>query len=92
MKKLSFQLSCIEGCGDSINEMKANSTSIVRSTFLKHVDREQMKQLQVQLGYELNAMLGLTMASDFLVGYYKSTYQGKPCYYFAYSGIEYIFM
>ena len=34
---------------------------------------------------------GLRLKDDWHVGYFKSTYDGKPCYYIDHSRIEYIF-
>jgi hypothetical protein len=72
--------------------MVESASEITRSTFLRQVCPEDLRELELRLGYERHAALGLTMASDWHVVYYRSTYDGRPCYYFAHSHIEYIFL
>ena len=76
---------------DSLSQMIQDEVQITRRTFLKHVDREQMKELEADLGYEDHYSKGLTMARDWCVGYYKSKLHGKIVYFFRYSAIEYVF-
>jgi len=84
----NFLGNCIGLNGDSINRMKDDSVSITRKTFLKYVPYSIMKDMETSLGYDNN----LRMASDWHVSYHKSTYKGRPCYYFCWSAIEYIFV
>lgn len=78
-----------EYAGTAIQLMKQRSADITRATFLKHCD---LAGLDKELGYEKHPARGLTMAADFHIGYAKSTYRGVPCYYFTWSGFEYIFV
>ena len=64
---------------------------ITRQTFLAHVDRDDLRQVEEELGYALHPKQGLTMAGDYHVGYYRSKYRGKRRYFFKWSGIEYVF-
>jgi hypothetical protein len=61
---------------------------ITRRTFLKHVDRAELRDMEKGLGYERG---GLMMASDWAVSYHRSTLHGKRCYYFRHSAIEHVF-
>lgn len=97
MDKFRFRFNCVsapggDSAGDHINEMKRNSLNIARSTFLRKIDRKEMKDIELSLGYFSNHKKGLVMKNDWHVSYWKSNYNGKPCYYFQHSGIEYVFL
>ncbi len=67
------------------------ATVISRKTFLKHVDRESIQEIEKSLGYTLNARQGLTMAGDYHVSFHRSKLHGRRVYYFRHSAIEYVF-
>jgi hypothetical protein len=75
-----------------LQEMIDTSKTISRATFLKHVDPEQMKQLEEELGYTRDPRQGLTMAQDYHVSYEKSTLRGCPAVFFVWSAIEHVFV
>lgn len=75
------------GLVDLINQCH----QITRQTFLKHVDRKQLHEIELALGYEKHPKQGLTMSSDFAVSYYRSKHHGERIYLFKHSGIEYVF-
>lgn len=87
-----FITSCVDATGEDINAMTAAAVPVTYRTMLKHVG-EAFIELQHQLGYDVRNKreTGLTMRRDWHVGYFKSTYQGRPCYYFRWSHIEHIF-
>lgn len=98
MRKFTFLTDCVgttallgDAAGDAINAMTATAKGITRRTFLKHVDRAQLRELEHNLGYFRHPKQGLTMAADWHPGYYKGVFDGKPCYYFDHSRIEHIF-
>jgi hypothetical protein len=72
--------------------MVDNEQGITRRTFLKYVDREILTELEYMLGYAQHPKQGLTMAADWHVGYYKSYYWGRPCVFFRWSAMEYVFV
>jgi uncharacterized protein (UPF0212 family) len=74
-----------------LNRMIEDATDITRTTFLKRVDREDLHQLESDLGYERHAKRGLTMNADWHVSYHKSHWKGELCYFFRHSHIEYYF-
>jgi mRNA degradation ribonuclease J1/J2 len=74
-----------------LNECVDVAVEITRRTFLKHVDIDSLRQLERELGYMAHAKQGLTMASDWAVSYFKSTFNGRPCVYVRWSAIEHIF-
>ena len=89
-KPYTFYTNCIHADGDSIYEMRTQAVEVSYRTMLARC--EGVVDLSVSLGYERrrNQGSGITLKNDWHVGYYKSAYQGKPCYYLTYSGIEYI--
>lgn len=64
-----------------------NHITITRRTFLKHVDQEDLRELEKGLGY--NRLFHMT--SDWHVSYHRSRYRGKWIYFFQHSSIEYVF-
>jgi hypothetical protein len=88
MTKKRFHTNCICANGNSINEMKDNARNITYRTFLSHVDTENFKEIEKNLGYDRY----LRLKNDWHVSFHKSKYRSKPCVYFSWSGIEYIFI
>ena len=74
--------SCISAKAEDIWAMVDNATQITYRTFLKHVPdiREWSKSLPVPL------------SQDWSVGFFKSKYKGKPCYYMNHSSVEHIWV
>jgi len=68
-----------------------DAIEITRKTFLKHVDRNSLKDTEISLGYEQHPRQGLTMAGDYYVSYHRSLLHNKRVYYFEHSAIEYVF-
>ena len=77
--------------GDAINAMKAVARPVTRKTFLAHTLHKERQSVEAALGYVRYPRQGLTMAGDWHVSYFKSTFKDRPVYYFTHSGVEYIF-
>lgn len=89
---MTFETTCVgSGDGRAIRAMVESARDITRRTFLKHVDRTELRDIESQLGYALHPKQGLTMAGDFHPSYHRSTYRGRACVYFVWSAIEHIF-
>jgi hypothetical protein len=95
-KRLSFYMSCV-GCprhlvDDLINMIDAN-IAITYNTFIKHVDRDELREMEKAMGYDTMPWerRGLRLKNDWAVSYHRSTFKGKQVYYFRHSGIEYLF-
>lgn len=87
-----FYKSCVQFHGpevEALNAMIRSAKEITRRTMLQHVD---LRPIARQLGYEDHPSQGLTMAKDWAVSYFKSTFRGWPAYYFYWSHIEHIFV
>lgn len=87
-----FLTDCVHSDGPSINAMTAAATEVTFRT-LSRVLGDAFVEKQSELGYDVRHQRGgLRMSKDWAVSYFKSVYQGKPCYYFRWSAIEHIFV
>lgn len=77
-----------KGAGYDIQQMVNASRPVTRSTFLGHVDREDLRDVEAALGYDR----WMPMSRDPFIGYYRSKFCGAPAYYFTHSAIEHIFI
>lgn len=84
----SNDVHCEGGLVDLIDE----AITITRKTFMSHVDRDDLRLVESQLGYESHPSKGPTMAGDWAVSYHRSKWHGKRVYFFKYSAIEYVFV
>lgn len=89
MHDYSYLTNCISSDANSINDMRDNARPITYRTFTRNTN---WKEIALSLGYNTDSRLGLTLKNDWHVAYYKSTYQGQPCYYMVWSYIEHIFV
>jgi len=75
----------------SLHDMIDSAITISRQTFRKHVDHDDLRLVERQLGYDEHPKQGLTMAGDNYVSYHRSTLKGQRVYYFRQSAIEHVF-
>jgi hypothetical protein len=83
-----YETNCTEAAGEDIQEMREAAVPISYLTMQKHC--YGLKRWALDHGYRRLRTKGPTLRTDPFVGFYKSTYQGKPCYYLTWSGIEWI--
>lgn len=74
-----------------LTDLVDKATEVTLETFLKYVERDELAEIEEQLGYCRNAKHGLTMANDWHVTYQKSKHHGECVYFFTHSAIEYVF-
>jgi hypothetical protein len=90
-----FETDCVSCPGDDagavIGAMVDEATEISRRTFLRYVEPDNLRALERALNYEAHPRRGLTMAGDWAVSYFRSTFRGRPCVYFVWSAIEHVF-
>jgi hypothetical protein len=72
-------------------DMISDGVDITRRTFLAHVDRQALAEIEADLGYQTPGPGRLTMAGDCHVAYRKGTVLGRPAYFFVHSAIEFVF-
>ena len=94
MRQCNFYSNCVSWPGqvDDLIEMIDTNIEITRRTFLKHIDRAELLDIEYNFHYSRHYMQGLTMAADWAVSYHRSKVCGKRCYYFRHSAIEYVFI
>ena len=97
MKQYKYYNNCVSwpsydvSRNGGLSDMIDNAIEITRKTFLKHVNKYDLKGLGMDLGYAEHPSQGLTMAGDWHVSYHRSKLHDKRVYYFAHSSIEYVF-
>lgn len=84
----SYETSCVEAIGRDVQSMVDKAKEITRRTFLKHVSKGDLYNLEHKLGYNQ----AFKMANEIYVSYFKSKYKGQECVYFVQSAIEHIFV
>lgn len=82
---------CVELDGQDITDMTEKALTISRRTFAARVGQKNYQMLSERLGYTRHHLQGLTLARDYHVGYRRSKYRGKLCYYVVQSAIEHVF-
>ncbi len=95
MKRLPYKDNCVNTGGAAVEwliQMIDDAREITRTTFLKHVDRDDLRRVEEDCGYSAHPKQGLTMAGDYHVSYHKSKWNGRLAYYFRWSAIEYYFV
>ena len=85
-----YAISCVDSTARWIWDMIEVSHEVTYGTMAKRVGTKQLKDLFPY--YDWGPQRGgLRLKNDWHVGYYRSVYRSKPCYYVQHSGIEYIF-
>ena len=82
-----YHTCCVNSTAELINDMVDNSREITADTFFRHVS---LRGVNDQFGYTGTCIPSIK--KDWHVAYYKSTYEGKKCYYLVHSAIEYIYV
>lgn len=90
-RKYTFWTDCISSNYQTITPIVHDARDITRRTFLQHVDRDKLREIEQRLGYATHPRQGLTMAADYHVSYHRSRHKGKTVYFFRWSCIEHIF-
>lgn len=90
--KYRYKTNCTVARGQDIQEMVDSSESISRHYFVSKVNKDDLAQLERDMGYASHYTRGLTMAGDWHVSYHRGKFRGRQCYYFNHSSIEYIFL
>ena len=97
MPNYEFYTNCVNWPASDVHadggliDLIDGAKEITRSSFLRHVDREQMRALEMELGYSVRRDGGSTMNRDYHVSYHRSKLHGQTVYLFKHSAIEYVF-
>ena len=88
-KDYRFLTTCVDIPSEDLEafeEMMENAKSVTYETLRRHC--EGLREWEDMLGYGS----WLRMKDDYAVSFYKSTFKGKPCYYFDWSRIEHVWV
>ena len=98
MKPLQFLTNCVNWPREDVHregglcDMIQSAKNITRQTFLKHVDRVDLNELEYRFGYyPADRTARLRMSKDWAVGYHRGQLHGRRVYFFKQSAIEYVF-
>lgn len=84
MKAYTLHMTCVQSTAYLINEMVDKARQVTYRTIAKHCDLSYFADM-----YE--GCPGLSLATDYAVSFYKSTFRGMPCYYIEHSCIEHVY-
>ena len=92
MSCYQFTTTCVDSTGPLIDAMTASAREVSYRTMRKYVGGA-LVDVERALGYDVGHKreTGLRMSKDWHVSYWRSTYNGRPCFYFVWSCIEHIF-
>ncbi len=81
--EFQYETCCVHSTFEKISAMTREAKQVSYRTFRKYVS---IREVSKMLGYDRY----LPLKKDWHVGFFKSHYDGKPCYYLVHSAIEYI--
>lgn len=90
----TYETCCVAADGPSISAMRDHEAcrEVSYSTMLRRC--AGLLEWAVENNYDRRSNAanshGLTLRNDWHVGYYRSVFRGRPCYYLVWSGIEFI--
>lgn len=82
----AYETCCVESTGKLITDMVERAREIKIATFKRNCD---WRPLAERLGYIQGSLPRLE--DDYHVRFFKSRFDGRPCYYMVHSAIEYVF-
>lgn len=91
---LAFFATCVDWPRERLGALHyliRHGEEITRKTFLRHVDRDALREIEDGLCYARHPSQGLTMAADWHVAYYRLRAFGVVLYWFQHSRIEHVF-
>lgn len=89
-KQYIYATACLNSTHELITKMVEQEKKVSLSTIKKHC--QGVSDWAQQVGYETDKRRGLTLEQESHVGYYKSVYDSKPCYFIRHSAVEYIWV
>ncbi len=81
---------CVHSTAEKIIAMTERATQITYRTARRRIGKSELQRVFPYYEWE-GRKGGLPMCRDWMVHYYRSVYDGQPCYYVEHSRIEYIF-
>lgn len=89
MREYRYRTCCVDSTAEKIHAMTDEARDSSLQTLRKHC--AGLEEWERSMGYTTGHQRGgLRLKDDWHVGYFKSRYCGRPCYYIVHSAIEYI--
>ena len=86
IQKATYLTCCVNSTAELIDNMIDKAREITYNTFIKRVDIDVEDFRYVKRGK------GIKLKNDWHVRFYKSIFNGIPCYYMVNSAIEYVYV
>lgn len=86
-----YETCCVDSTYELISDLKDGAEDVDFSELLEHC--EGVQDWAASKGYEglrTGDSEGLCLEDDWSVSFCRGTYDGRPCYFIVWSGIEYI--
>jgi hypothetical protein len=90
LKAYRYLTNCIGANGRDICDMKDRAVEVSYRTARSYC--EGLIDWACSVGYSRRRSQGLALRDDWHVGYYRSVFRGRRCYYVKWSAIEYIWV
>lgn len=87
-KLYEYRTSCIHSTAELIHAMKDTAEAVDYDTMLRNC--QGLLDWSEELAYFRHPAQGLTLKNDWHVAYFRSYYDGLPCFFLTHSAIEYI--
>ena len=85
-----YVINCVGSTAEDIGYMIDHSKEISFEDFITHVNNEEFREMEANMGYPANDYLK-ELKDDYAVSFWHSTFRGIDAYYFDHSRIEYVF-
>lgn len=83
---------CVDCSQNEVPALHAMTEQARSISFRTFAARCNWKPIAAMMGYTVGPGKGLRLAHDRCVKFFRSTWNGKPCYYMQHSAIEFVFM
>ncbi len=92
MPEFEYSTNCTASTAEWINDMTESATAVSYKTLANRVGVDQLSSVFPVYEWGRGRAKGLRMKDDYAVGFYRSRYRGRKCYYVDQSRNEYIFL
>ena len=88
MKNYHYETSCVRSTAKLINAMTEQARPVTLRTLRRRC--QDLPQWERDMGYVTGNQIGLHLKDDWAVRFYRSRYNGRPCYFIHHSSSEHI--
>lgn len=83
-----YETCCVLSTDELITELRDSAEDVTEAEF--RAACEGVDDWAVAHGYDLDPDDGLTLSEDWHVSWERGTYDGRPCFFLTWSGIEFV--